>query len=309
MRFLLIGLFIGLLSGVVGLQAAVITQYSPQFQPFYNASGKLEIALRSYKKDGHSFHLAVVTDTLNTREISDEEFSKLHNKPIPLNCISTTRFMKLLKASTEAPYPLSNDGITRSLYPLRGFFLTMDLCPTSKPLVREIIKKLPTSNLPIPLGVSITGLWVKNHPEDLEWLKKQDQSGHLAITWINHSYSHPYHHKAVDTDNFLLTRGTDLNLEVLKAEEKMLENGIVPSVFFRFPGLISSRDLIAKVSALHLISLGADAWLAKGKNPSSGSVILVHGTGNEPLGVSKLVHLYPSINASVFLPLSKLIEP
>ena len=56
-------------------------------------------------------------------------------------------------------------------------------------------------------------------------------------------------------------------------------------VFFRFPGLVSSSPLMQAVAAHHLISLGADAWLALGQTARDGSIILVHPNGNEPRGL------------------------
>ena len=41
--------------------------------------------------------------------------------------------------------------------------------------------------------------------------------------------------------------------------------------------------------AYGLIPVGSDAWLAKNEVPSAGSIVLVHGNGNEPVGVEKLL--------------------
>ena len=40
------------------------------------------------------------------------------------------------------------------------------------------------------------------------------------------------------------------------------------------------------VSRHHLISLGADAWLALGQRPGEGSIVLVHPNGNEETGLA-----------------------
>jgi hypothetical protein len=40
------------------------------------------------------------------------------------------------------------------------------------------------------------------------------------------------------------------------------------------------------VSRFHLVTLGADAWLAKGQKPGRGSIVLVHPNGNEPKGLA-----------------------
>ena len=72
----------------------------------------------------------------------------------------------------------------------------------------------------------------------------------------------------------------------------LIENGLLPSPFFRFPGLVSDRKLIEQLRALSLIPIGADAWLAKGETPHPGSIILVHANGNEPEGIRLLLSFY-----------------
>ena len=69
-------------------------------------------------------------------------------------------------------------------------------------------------------------------------------------------------------------------------EQILLECGQTLFVFFRFPGLISNPLLLKKYG---LIPLAADAWLAKNEPIRPGSVILVHGNGNEPLGIKRLI--------------------
>ena len=88
---------------------------------------------------------------------------------------------------------------------------------------------------------------------------------------------------------FLLTAGIDPAQELLALERKLLEHGIVPSPFVRFPGLVADARVIGTARKLGLIPLGSDAWLAKGELPQDGSFILVHGNGNEPRGIEKFL--------------------
>jgi hypothetical protein len=82
---------------------------------------------------------------------------------------------------------------------------------------------------------------------------------------------------------------------VLDTEAAMLEAGLAPSVFFRFPGLVSRPDVFETVVALGLVPLGSDAWLAKSRRPpTEGSVVLVHANGNEPTGVRRFLELLRS---------------
>jgi hypothetical protein len=91
--------------------------------------------------------------------------------------------------------------------------------------------------------------------------------------------------------NFLLEKGTDLTAEVLKTEITLLTNGIVPSVFFRFPGLVSEKAVFTKIIEFGLIPVGSDAWLSKGQRPGNGSIVLVHGNGNDQAGVHAVIQL------------------
>jgi len=133
---------------------------------------------------------------------------------------------------------------------------------------------------------------MKEHPDDLAWLRSLEETRTLAVTWINHSF----HHRSSPTlplaSNFLLEPGTDVRSEVLETEEAMLAAGLSPSVFFRFPGLVSRPDVFAKVVSLGLVPLGSDAWLAKSREPTAeGSIVLVHANGNEPTGVRRFLEL------------------
>ena len=89
----------------------------------------------------------------------------------------------------------------------------------------------------------------------------------------------------------MLSRGVDVDTEVLKTEILLIQEGIVPSVFFRFPGLVSNHEVFSKVTHLGLIPVGSDAWLAKGQRPGNGSIVLIHANGNEPVGVKDFLKL------------------
>ncbi|WP_063653705.1 hypothetical protein [Candidatus Arsenophonus triatominarum] len=57
-----------------------------------------------------------------------------------------------------------------------------------------------------------------------------------------------------------------------------------------------------KIKNLGLIPIGSNAWLAKGEQPKSGSIVLIHGNGNEPAGIKIALNL---INRNInWLPLN-----
>ncbi len=136
------------------------------------------------------------------------------------------------------------------------------------------------------MALSISGLWLIHHFDDFRWLVDERNAGALDILWVNHTYHHPYHRKLPDAANFLLSKGVDPEEEILDTERLLIANGETPSLFFRFPGLVSSDPLMQAVSQFHLVTLGADAWLALGEKPGRGSIVLVHPNGNEPKGLT-----------------------
>jgi hypothetical protein len=44
-------------------------------------------------------------------------------------------------------------------------------------------------------------------------------------------------------------------------------------------------------AAFGLIPIGSDAWLAKGQQPNTGSIVLIHANGNDPLGIDRFIRL------------------
>ncbi len=79
----------------------------------------------------------------------------------------------------------------------------------------------------------------------------------------------------------------------------MLQKGMLFSVFFRFPGLVSSEKLVDSITNYGLIPIGSDAWLAKGQAAHNGTIVLIHGNGNEPLGVTDFISLLKKENTAV----------
>ena len=110
---------------------------------------------------------------------------------------------------------------------------------------------------------------------------------YLAITWGNHSYSHPV------ADDFLDSKKVDFRQEVLKNITTMKKFGLQPSRYFRFPGLRHNPQRLKELKSLGYVAVDANAWLGKmhwwhrfiGGKIKAGSIILIHGNGNERAGV------------------------
>ena len=203
--------------------------------------------------------------------------------------LKSTRMGRAISELAEAPGLihrgfLQNAGLTHGA--AAGDFLTGDLCPSKRPLDRAFFTRLETASPHASLALSVSGLWLIHHFDDFRWLLDQRNSGALNILWVDHTYHHPYRARLPIAANFLLTKGVDPEAEIFDTERLLIANGETPSLFFRFPGLVSSDPLMQAVSRFHLVTLGADAWLAKGQQPEKGSIVLVHPNGNEPTGLA-----------------------
>ena len=260
-------------------------------------NGSTQLMIRSFVKRGVQGVVLVNPETLKT-EI--EAGSCTVCQPANETDWAGTPYAKLLSQSTSAPFPADNDGIQRGKGD--GFFLTIDLCPSHKSFEKRLFEGLYQTPVAhrgsLPVAFAISGLWIRRHGDELQWILDQEAAGKLSVTWVNHTATHPYNPRIPDTRNFLLMPGTDVRSEIEGVEKELLARGIAPSVFFRFPGLISSESLIGKVHSYGLIPLGAEAWLAKGQKIHKGSIVLVHGNGNEPDGINKMlhyIHQYPSL--------------
>jgi hypothetical protein len=177
-----------------------------------------------------------------------------------------SRFKRVLELATSAPFPIQNDGLTHANldheksklenHEQKGSILTVDLCPSAKPLDRDFFSSLDNG---ANIAFAASGLWLKQHPDDIFWLKDIIRSKNLNITWINHSYRHRVQEGLSDENNLLRLPGTNLKLEVLRTEEALLAQGFIPSVLFRFPGLISDEALLTQLKAMSLIPIGSEA--------------------------------------------------
>ena len=202
--------------------------------------------------------------------------------------LASTRMMRAVEQSAEAPGLehrgfLENAGLTHG--GSSGAYLTGDLCPSSRPLDRAFFEKLSARERGAPVALSISGLWLLRHFPDYAWLLQQQADGAIDITWVNHSFHHQFHRGLPDAQNYMLMPGVDADAEILQTERLLIANGQVPSLFFRFPGLVSNAPLMQAARRHHLIALGADAWLAINQRPKPGSIILVHPNGNEEVGL------------------------
>jgi hypothetical protein len=204
-------------------------------------------------------------------------------------------YVKALKKAAANSLRIHNAGITHVRATENGAVLSIDLCPSKRDMDFSIFESVSQaftgSSKPVPIAIALSGRWMEKHGNEIAWMKKFIKENKIFVTWINHSYTHRYRKTEPLKKNFMLFADTDVRHEILANEELMLENGIIPSVLFRFPGLVSEKMLFDEIIEYGLIPLGSDAWLAKKQRPSKGSIILVHANGKDPLGGRKLKEL------------------
>ncbi len=274
------------------LFAADISDYRPVFKPYYEGKA-IKVAVRQFERKGKGYILSL--DPYSFETIVKEAGDAGLKWGVKAEEVENTPFMKALDRHTSHQEGLQNMGIKEG-GAAQGVFLTIDMCPSKKVFDRDLFEStlsLPQfKSAPAPIAIAISGLWMERHRDEFEWILGNEKSGRLKVTWINHTYSHPYAGKERLEEDFMLTKGADLDQEILKDEMLMIEKGITPSPFFRFPGLVSDNELLKKLKTLSLIPVGSGAWLAKGEEPGQGSIILVHGNGNEEEGVRRLKEFY-----------------
>ncbi len=308
--------FLLLLNAITAMAYSFILDYQPVFIPGYNSNGQLTIAIRSYLIDNTPYFLLVDPNTLQTSVLPSANF-KSRNTNVKAEpgyytraAIQNTPYLQALSKYSKPPYILQNYGLTHANREQSGVFLTIDMCPSVKPFEKEFFQNLVAlankTGQPTPIALSMTGLWMIGHPVEFNWLIEQQKKHKLLITWVNHSFNHIYYQDLPLDHNFMLLRPDDFSYEILATEKLLLQRGLIPSVFFRYPGLVANQALLLKLNQLSLIPLGSDAWLAKKEIPKPGSIILVHGNSNEHAGIVAAMELLKKGHLT-FLPLPQAI--
>jgi hypothetical protein len=245
----------------------------------------------------------------------------------PASCLSCTDTTlekvaaggtRLSRAMAAAANTEDAAGIRHAITRTQGYFVTVDLCPSNMPGMDESIFtamevfKGGARDATVPVGIAVSGAWIRHHEDQFKWLVDSQRQGTLSITWINHTNYHPFPERVSrptetpeaeaplvreapvpreshDAADLPLAKPGRLEREILGLERELLSRGVIPSPFFRFPGLEASKPMMETLRRYLLIPISSDAWLAKKENPSPGSIVLVHGNENEPYGVARFL--------------------
>lgn len=252
------------------------------------AEGHHLSVIRSLVIDGKPAKVVVDADTLVTSLVE----TRLLEAGSTRSSFTGTPYEKSLASLASGTKTLSHLGPEAPRAAAEQFALTIDMCQSSKPWERRlfdwIVSLSDQVHAPIPVGIAMTGVWAKAHPSELDQINAWQAQGKLAVTWVNHSTTHPLHCKndSCSKATFLTEPGTNMDEEVMGLERSLLARGMVPSTLFRFPGLVHNPERLQQLARLSLMPLDADAWIAKGEPIKDGAVVLVHGNGNEPIGIT-----------------------
>lgn len=261
-----------------------VDNYNTEFLSCNDLEGNKYFSIRQFQLNGKKTQLVVEPNSLKTSLMkssclvcSVKDNKKNYND----------NYSQLIKKSISPPYPLKNDGLVSGVLD-EAIALTIDMCPSSRGISKKVYDKLieisEIENKEFPIAIAMTKSWMDSHPNLFKWLKTEVFENHFDIVWVNHSSTHPYKKNQPSERNFLLSPEVNFYEEVIKTEIALIKAGVTPSVFFRFPGLVSSRKQIEILGQWGILPLGADAWLAKGDNVQDGSIILIHGNRNEVKG-------------------------
>lgn len=287
-------------------------------------------AIREIASGSKAMKLVIDPATLETALVSAKKLScertTLTTDPNFVNA-SYGRLLTHFAKPASGKFVAANEGFKRfaascavraadastSLAPM---VLTMDLCPAHsegdakhphRPFDLGYFQSLQQEGLRtgrvVNATVFVSGGWLRMHKrETKQLLELNDPSKGLSLTFANHSNTHPYLGNHIpSTQNFMTALSRDQFFdEVVATEKEMLKAGITPSVFFRFPGLMSNANEITALQEMGLVPVGTTGWLALngGSNPQyagfdfsndqaakPGRILLTHANGNEENGV------------------------
>lgn len=268
---------------------ASVSHYHAIFKFVLNKNNQLMVATREFEKSNKKYLLVVDPRNYRTEVVASAQVVSGTLSARQRAKILQMPYLKSLTRYAQYNGRIENSGLTHAGTPVRGLFLTVDLCPSrshfDKHFFQWLVQMSKRENKPFPVAIAMSGKWLVRHKQAFLWLLARQRKHELAITWVNHSYSHPYHSGVRKTRNFLLQRSVKIKQEILATEKLLLNYDQVPSVLFRFPGLVMNQALLKIIEKYGLIALGADAWLGRSEFPRNGSVILVHANGNEPAGL------------------------
>jgi peptidoglycan/xylan/chitin deacetylase (PgdA/CDA1 family) len=228
---------------------------------------------------GDTYYYYIDTESLRYGIRNDLKRDMLAERP------SGGLFHRIIAAMVKSGKPFGNSSEYHAKESAKYILLTSDLCPCvgkySSNFYRELERIGRERGIRIPLIVFFSGNWVLKKMTFLEEIKKYD----ISFIAGNHTIRH-VRKKNMRTDL--------LESEILGAEKIMLEAGLLPSYFFRFPGLVHGKQDIETIARLNIIALDANVWM--GMRTRNWGFLLVHSNGVVPSEVRKFISF---LNSSI----------
>ncbi|MGZ3874291.1 MAG: polysaccharide deacetylase family protein, partial [Mucilaginibacter sp.] len=140
--------------------------------------------IRVFVNGGKSYFLLVNPQTLETK-IDEPDFYTVKAMTIAeaRDFFKSTPYIKALQKAEKASANTQDAGIESGMPKQTGISLTADLCPSHRPLDKriftDIIAEFKKVEHPVPVALSITGIWMRQHPQDLDWLKKMQEDNEI----------------------------------------------------------------------------------------------------------------------------------
>jgi hypothetical protein len=161
-----------------------LRNYRPIFQQCHNALNPTRLAIRRMSVDAENLLLMVDPSTLETSLEHERCWMCADTDD------ETQKETRLIGAVQMFSQPAANDATTQSAafnaglsHSIKdGSFITGDLCPSCKPLDRDLLVVVKTIGR-MPVALAISGPWPTSHGADLQWLCEQARSSSLEITW------------------------------------------------------------------------------------------------------------------------------
>lgn len=249
-------------------------------------AGARVVVLRSLAFDGEPSHIVVSDETFELALVSSDGLAAA-SRTATAEERASTRYGQALE-QTRAGVLCELHSAAAGAPEAQRFALTIDMCQSRRQweqgLFDWLVALSDSLGQPVKVGIAMTGLWANRHPERFRQLVAWQQAGQLDITWVNHSFYHQLSQDADGDYHFLTDESVDFDAGVLELEQLLLEQGVMFSPLFRFPGLTHDERTLRRLAELGLFPLDANGWLAKGEPLGDRSVVLLHGNGNEPPG-------------------------
>lgn len=234
-----------------------IVHYYSQEQPFLLIIREITLS------NGSNFFLAINTTTLSSVLLKGPVLKSSNS------IYSNALFLTLLHKETNSCKAFGTLPDSQPADSKLNVILTTDLCPTKNKydaLFYQCLQELNTNKaLNSPFIIFFTGRWLATHYSDLDAIKKS------GLSFI--AGNHTYHHTII-TNTYSPAL---LTAEITNTEVVMLANSLLPSCFFRFPGLKYRPAHVKELSKIGLIAIDANAWM--GTKVPDWSFLLVHSNG------------------------------